>query len=213
MTCSNTMPTAPTPLTSSGHWAFGPLPETRGSDPEAPISCRPTTTAPPVTYFHGCYCLGEDALWGVNHRDKGGVQSLAALKSIRAHAPDGEPIFVILDNLSAHGTPQIRRWAALHEVRLCFTPTYASWANPIEAHFGVLRQFTMANSNHPNHTVQTRRLHEYLRWRNVHARDAEVLEAQRRERARGRSEKGHRWDATTPPKLPEQHRQPNRSPH
>lgn len=146
-----------------------------------------------VTYFHGCYCIGDDTLWGVNRRHKGGVQSLAALKSIRAHAPDGEPIFVILDNLSAHGTPQIRRWAARHEVRLCFTPTYASWANPIEAHFGVLRQFTMANSNHPNHTVQTRRLHEYLRWRNVHARDAEVLEAQRRERARVRSEKGHRW--------------------
>jgi hypothetical protein len=32
---------------------------------------------------------------------------------------------------------------------LCFTPTYASWANPIEAHFGPLRQFTLANSNHP----------------------------------------------------------------
>ncbi|MDF9817193.1 transposase [Streptomyces sp. SPB162] len=26
-------------------------------------------------------------------------------------------------------------------------PTYASWANPIEAHFGPLRQFTIANSN------------------------------------------------------------------
>jgi hypothetical protein len=41
--------------------------------------------------------------------------------------------------------------------------------------------------------VQTRRLHEYLRWRNDHARHPDVLEAQRRERARIRSEKGHRW--------------------
>lgn len=146
-----------------------------------------------VTYFHGCYSVGEDTLWGVNHRHKGGAQSLAALKSIRAHAPDGQPVYVILDNLSAHGTPRIRRWAAGHAVQLCFTPTYASWANPIEAHFGVLRQFTMANSNHPNHVVQTRRLHAYLRWRNAHARDPEVLEAQRRELARVRSEKGHRW--------------------
>ena len=109
-----------------------------------------------VTYFHGCYSVGEDSLWGVNHRHKGGTQSLAALKSIRAHAPDGQPVYVILDNLSAHGTPRIRRWAAGHAVQLCFTPTYASWANPIEAHFGVLRQFTLANSNHPNHVVQTR---------------------------------------------------------
>lgn len=66
----------------------------------------------------------------------------------------------------------------------------------------VLRRFTLANSNHPNHALQTRhhalqtrRLHEYLRWRNAHAhaRDPEILEAQRRERARVRCEKRHRW--------------------
>jgi hypothetical protein len=34
----------------------------------------------------------------------------------------------------------IRRWAKQNKVELCFTPTYASWANPIEAHFGPLRQ-------------------------------------------------------------------------
>ena len=49
------------------------------------------------------------------------------------------------------------RWAKKNKVELCFTPTYASWANPIEAQFGPLRQFTIANSNHPNHTVLTRR--------------------------------------------------------
>lgn len=69
----------------------------------------------------------------------------------------------------------------------------ASWANPIEAHFGPLRQFTVANSNHRNHSVQTRSLHAYLRWRNRNARHPDVLAAQRRERARIRSEKGIRW--------------------
>jgi transposase InsO family protein len=91
------------------------------------------------------------------------VNTLAALKSIRAARPDGAPIYVILDNLSAHKGSDIRRWAKKNKVELCFTPTYASWANPIEAHFGPLRQFTIANSNHPNHTVQTRTLHAYLR--------------------------------------------------
>jgi transposase len=146
-----------------------------------------------VTYFHGCYSVGADTLWGINHRRKGTGNTLTALKSIRAAVPDGQPLFVVLDNLSAHKAPQIRRWAARHCVELCFTPTYASWANPIEAHFGVLRRFTLANSNHPNHVVQTRQLHEYLRWRNAHARHPDVLEARRRERARVRSEKGHRW--------------------
>ncbi|MGW2749184.1 IS630 family transposase [Streptomyces sp. NPDC001450] len=146
-----------------------------------------------VTYFHGCYSVGDDTLWGVNRRHKGAAQSLAALKSIRAARPDGAPIYVIMDNLSAHKGIKIRTWAKKHRVELCFTPTNASWANPIEAHFGPLRQFTLANSNHPNHTVQTRALHRYLRWRNINARHPDILAAQRRERARIRSEKGIRW--------------------
>lgn len=98
-----------------------------------------------------------------------------------------------MDNLSAHKGTGIRRWAKKHKVALCFTPTYASWANPIEAHFGPLRQFTITNSHHPNHIVQTRALHAYLRWRNDNARHRDVLAAGRKERARIRSEKGIRW--------------------
>lgn len=86
------------------------------------------------------------------------MNTLKALQSIRASCPDGQKIFNILDNLSAHNGPRIRRWARTHAVELCFTPTYASWANPFEAHFGPLRQFTLANSNRSNHTVQIRRL-------------------------------------------------------
>ncbi len=146
-----------------------------------------------VRYFHGCYSVGDNMSWGVNRRKKGAANTLAALKSIRATRPDGAPIYVILDNLSAHKGTDIRRWATKHKVELCFTPTYASWANPIEAHFGPLRQFTIANSNHPNHTVQRRALHAYLRWRNANARHRDVLAAERKERARIRSEKGIRW--------------------
>jgi transposase len=146
-----------------------------------------------VRYFHGCYSIGEDRLWGVVRVHKGAVNSLAALRSIRAARPDHQPIHVILDNLSAHKGPTIRRWAARHAVELCFTPTYASWANPIEVHFGPLRCFVIAGSNHPNHVVLTRELHKHLRWRNAHARHPDVLAAQRRERARIRSERHRRW--------------------
>jgi hypothetical protein len=51
----------------------------------------------------------------------------------------------------------MKRWAAKNKVELCFTPTYASWANPVEAHFGPLRQFTLANSNHPHITPRIAR--------------------------------------------------------
>ena len=146
-----------------------------------------------VRQFHGCYSVGDDQLWGVIRARKSAANTLAALKSIRAARPDGAPIYVILDNLSAHKGFKIRQWAARNKVELCFTPTYASWANPIDAHFGPLRQFTIANSHHRNHSVQTRALHAYLRWRNANARHPGVLAAERKKRARIRSEKGIRW--------------------
>ena len=146
-----------------------------------------------IRYFHGCYSLGDDQLWGVNRRRKGGDHTLAALKSIRAARPDGAPIYVIMDNLSANKTPAVRTWAARNKVELCFTPTSASWANPIEAQFGPLRTFTMGASDHPNHAALARRLQAYLRWRNTHARHPDVLADQRRERARIRSERHRRW--------------------
>jgi transposase len=146
-----------------------------------------------IRYFHGCYCLGDDQLWGVTRARKGGDHTLGALKSIRAIRPSGYRLYVIMDNLSANKTPAIRAWAHKNNVELCFTPTSASWANPIEAQFGPVRTFTMGGSDHPNHTVLARKLQDYLRWRNANARHPDVLAAQRRERARIRSERQQRW--------------------
>jgi transposase len=146
-----------------------------------------------IRYFHGCYSLADDQLWGITHQRKGADHTLAALKSIRAAQPGGYRLFVILDNLSANKTPAIRAWTAKANVELCFTPTNASWANPIEAQFGPVRSFVMGGSDHPSHAVLARRLQDYLRWRNAHARHPDVLAAQRRERARIRSERHQRW--------------------
>jgi transposase len=129
----------------------------------------------------------------VVRRRKSATNTLAALRSIRAARPDGPRIYVILDNLSAHKGPEIRAWCARNDVELCFTPTYSSWANPIECQFGSLREFVLNNSNHPNHVVLARRLHAHLRWRNANARHPDLLAAQRKERARIRAERRRRW--------------------
>ena len=139
------------------------------------------------------HSLGDDQLWGVTREHKGGGHTVAALKSIRAARPGGYRLFVICDNLSANKTPAIRSWAKRENVELCFTPTSASWANPIEAQFGPLRTFVMGGSDHPDHPVLARRLQDYLRWHNAHARHPGVLAAQRPERARVRSERQQRW--------------------
>ncbi len=154
-----------------------------------------------VRQFHACYSVGDDRLWGVVKARKGTDNSLEAIKSCRAARPDGEPIYVILDNLSAHKSKKIRTWCAKHNVELCFTPTYSSWANPVECHFGPLRDFVLNNSDHPNHTVLTRRLHGYLRWRNEHASDPALRDRLRRERARLRSERQRRWGRPAPAPL------------
>lgn len=39
-------------------------------------------------------------------------RALVIMASIRAARPDGAPIYVILDNLSANKTPTTRAWAA-----------------------------------------------------------------------------------------------------
>lgn len=67
-----------------------------------------------------------------------------------------------------------------------------------------LRTFVTGNSNHANHTnhsnhtVLTRRLQDYLRWRDGNARHPDVLAAQRRERARIGSERRQRWGHPRP---------------
>jgi transposase len=146
-----------------------------------------------VRQFHGCYSVGDDKLWGVVKPKKGIDNTLAAIRSCRAARPDGEMIYVILDNLSAHKGKKIKEWCAKNHVELCFTPTYSSWANPIECHFGPLRDFVLNNSDHPNHTMLTRRLHAYLAWRNEHASDPALRKRLRQERARLRSERQRRW--------------------
>jgi transposase len=147
-----------------------------------------------VRQFHACYSIGDDGLFGVVRKRKGADHTLAAIKSCRARRPkEAERIYVILDNLSAHKGKTIRNWCNKHNVELCFSPTYSSWANPIECHFGPLRSFVLNNSDHPNHTTLIARLHAYLAWRNTHASDPALRERLRRERARLRSERQRRW--------------------
>ena len=140
-------------------------------------SSGPTPTPPSAVSSRPAYCVGDDQLWGITREHKGADHTLAALRSIRAARPDGYRLFVIMDNLAANKTPAIRRWAKRENVELCFTPANASWANPIEPQSGPVRTFVMGKSSHRNHPALARKLQDYLRWRNAHARHPDVLAA------------------------------------
>jgi transposase len=159
-----------------------------------PVRLRANYTKPHGSrQLYACYSIGEDRLWGTIEPAKGSAPTLRALQSIRAHLDDDEWIYVILDNLNHHLNRGVREWCDANRVELIFTPTYASWANPIEAHFGPLRQFVIAASDHADHQALARAIHAYLRWRNTHTRDPRILDAERRHRTRIRSEQQRRW--------------------
>ena len=93
---------------------------------------------------------------GTVRQKKSAANTLAALKSIRATRPDGTPIYIILDNLSAHMGPGVTRWLD-HPKRarwhLHFTPTSSSWLNLVERWFALLSQRQIKRGSHRS-TVQ-----------------------------------------------------------
>ena len=67
-----------------------------------------------------------------------GADVLRFFKQIDASVPRGLGVHVVLDNLSAHSTPEIAKWLAHKDRRrwhLHYTPTSSSWVNLIERWF------------------------------------------------------------------------------
>jgi transposase len=127
-----------------------------------------------VRYLLANLDVAADRLWGqlVEHKD--GPSVLAALKRIRARYPHQVAVFVVVDNLSAHFTPQIRAWAAANRVRLVPVPTYASYLNRIECHFWAYVEFVIRGSDYPSHTQLAQATRLYLRHRNTARHDSPI---------------------------------------
>ena len=78
-----------------------------------------------------------EVLTGLN-KGHAGADVLKFFKQIDASVPRGLGVHVVLDNLSAHSTPEIKKWLAHRDRsrwRLHFTPTSSSWLNLIERWF------------------------------------------------------------------------------
>jgi transposase len=94
------------------------------------------------------------------HRAKDFV---AFLREIDERVPADLDIHVILDNLSAHKAPAVKRWLARHpRFHLHFTPTYSSWLNLVERFFGLLTEHALRRGSHTSVPDLRRALHEYV---------------------------------------------------
>jgi hypothetical protein len=119
-----------------------------------------------VEFFLGFYDVHADCLSGVFVKRKRVLELSAAFRQLRACYPCRR-LYVILDNLPhVHDHP--RFLALLRRLRIhpVWTPTNASWLNLIEAQFGVLKRFTLTDTDDRTHPVRRRRIVRYIRYRN-----------------------------------------------
>jgi len=93
---------------------------------------------------HGTTCLFAAIEVGsghvtTDHRARHtGADFLAFMRQV-AHAYPRRKLHVVLDNVSTHKTPDVRKWLAKNKrITFHFTPTSASWMNQIETWFGIL---------------------------------------------------------------------------
>jgi hypothetical protein len=124
-------------LDECGPLSLRPWPGSAWAPSGRPWRTRATYHRPHgVRYLLANYDVGADRLAGhlIEHKD--GPTVLAALERLRGRYPAQVAVFVVMDNRSAHFTPQIRAWAQANRVRLVPTPTYASYLNRSSATSG-----------------------------------------------------------------------------
>lgn len=73
-------------------------------------------------------------------------------------------LHVILDNSSAHGTPEVRAWLGRHpRVHFHYTPTSASWLNQVEGFFGILGKQSLSLTDFYSKAALREHLATYMR--------------------------------------------------
>ena len=134
-----------------------------------PHRVRATYTRTAGTRFwYGAYHLASDRLFGLLMEKKGGRPWLRFLKYVRSRFPADQRIYVIQDNLSAHTTPEVVRWARANRVSLVPTATNASWMNPIECRFTELRSLAFDGSDYRDWHEVGRAIRRAVAYRNSH---------------------------------------------
>jgi hypothetical protein len=107
---------------------------------------------------------------------RNGNSTLTFMRQIRLAYPASIRIYWIQDNLSCHWTPAIRAWAAGNNVELVPTPTYASYLNRIESHFGAIGEFVVKNADYLDWDSFALAMGKHISYRNDPERRRQRLE-------------------------------------
>jgi transposase len=91
------------------------------------------------------------------------IEFVEFLDAIEQETPSGLAVHVVLDNLSTHKTPRVRRWLQRHpRFHLHFTPTHASWLNQVERWFAGLTDRQLRRSSHRSKHELRRAIEAYI---------------------------------------------------
>ena len=94
------------------------------------------------------------------HRTKEFIQFLNRLETA---TPTRQALHLILDNLSAHKSPPVRRWLARHpRVHFHFVPTSSSWLNLVERWFLEITRVRLRRGTFMSVPALERAIREYL---------------------------------------------------
>src|SRR3954451_15370405 len=163
------------PIELIAHHGSGWAPEKRCERLRATYSKRNG-----VRYLFGAYDVHSDRLHGRLRAHKNAGEVLAFYRQIRMRYHPRLRIYLIADNLSTHKTPSICDWAAVSNVELVFTPTYASFLNRIECHFWGIGEFVINNADYDSWDALAKAMADHIRYRNGPHRDQRLIAAERK---------------------------------
>ena len=92
-----------------------------------------------TTDLFACLNVLEGKVFGECHKRHRAKEFLAFLRTIERSTPPELDLHLVLDNLSTHKTPEVRRWLLRHpRFHFHFVPTGSSWLNQVEEWFNLL---------------------------------------------------------------------------
>ena len=129
-----------------------------------------------VRYLVGALDVHTSYLRARLRPQRNGNSTLTFMRQIRLAYPAATRLYWIQDNLSCHWTPAIREWAERNNVELVPTPTYASYLNRIESHFGATGEFVVKNTDYLDWDSFALAIANHISYRNNPDRRRERLE-------------------------------------
>jgi transposase len=137
---------------------------------------------------HGTTCLYaalrvlDGVVLGACRPKRSSEEFVPFLNRLEQVTPAAQSIHVILDNLSTHKTPRVRRWLARHRrVHFRFIPTSSSWVNLVERWFAEITRARIRRGTFESVPALIAAIEDYLRHYNdaprpfVWTKDADTI--------------------------------------